>query len=200
MLSPYRVLDLTDERGHFTGYLLAALGADVVAVEPPGGSRARRLAPFVGDEPGAERSLTHFAYNRGKRSVVLDLEDEAGRDDFRRLVAGADVLVESADPGRLAALGLGPDDLARLNPALVHVSVTAFGQDGPKASWPATDLTVMASGAALALTGDDDRPPVRVSVPQAFNLGAAAAAGATIMALLERGRSGRGQHVDVAAQ
>jgi crotonobetainyl-CoA:carnitine CoA-transferase CaiB-like acyl-CoA transferase len=200
MLSPYRVLDLTDERGHFTGYLLAGLGAEVVAIEPPGGSRSRRVSPFVGGVPGPDRSLTHFAYNRGKRSVVLDLETEAGRDDLRRLAAGADVLLESDEPGRLARLGLGYDDLARLNPALVYVSLSAFGADGPKAHWPVTDLTLMASGCTLALTGDDDRPPVRVTVPQAFNLGAASAAGGALMALLERARSGRGQWVDSAAQ
>ena len=77
MLSNYRVLDLTDERGHFAGQLLAALGAEVIAVEPPGGMRARQLGPFVGDRPDPEGSLSHFAANRGKRSVVLDLTDAA---------------------------------------------------------------------------------------------------------------------------
>src|SRR3954470_12405377 len=103
MLSPYRVLDLSDDRGHFTGHVLAVLGADVIAVEPPGGSRARRIGPFVAGEPGPERSLTHFAYNRGKRSIVVDLETEEGRAELRRLAAGADVLIESADPGRMSA-------------------------------------------------------------------------------------------------
>ncbi|MEA3215022.1 MAG: hypothetical protein QOJ19_1178, partial [Acidimicrobiia bacterium] len=82
MLEPYRVLDLTDERGQLTGLILAALGADVIAVEPPGGSPSRRLGPFVDDQPDPESSLWHWAYNRGKRSVVLDLDDERGRSDF----------------------------------------------------------------------------------------------------------------------
>ena len=200
MLSPYRVLDLTDERGHFTGFLLAALGAEVIAVEPPGGMRARRLGPFVGDEAGPERSLTHFAYNRAKRSVVLDLHDDTDRARFRRLAAGADVLIESAIPGQMASLGLGHQELSLHNPALVYTSISAFGQHGPKATWPATDLTVLASSCAMVLNGDADRAPVRLVVPQAFAMASAVAACATLIALAERGVSGLGQHVDVAAQ
>ncbi|MCC6436687.1 MAG: CoA transferase [Acidimicrobiales bacterium] len=200
MLSPYRVLDLTDERGHAAGFLLAALGAEVIAVEPPQGSPARRLGPFVDGRPGSDRSLTHFAYNRGKRSIVVDLHTPGGREQLLELAAGADVLLESAVPGTMAALGLGPDALAARNPALVYTSISAFGQDGPKAEWPATDLTVLASSCSLALNGDSDRPPVRLVVPQAFTMGSAVAACATLIALLERSVSGLGQHVDVAAQ
>ena len=193
MLSPYRVLDLTDERGHLAGYLLAVLGADVIAIEPPEGSAARRLGPFVGDEAGPDRSLTHLAYNRGKRSVVAD--DDA----IRELARTADVLIESAAPGELAARGLGYDDLAAANPALVYASITALGQDGPRADWAMTDLTVMAASGALAITGDEDRPPVRCTVPQGFHFGATVAADAVIAALIERANSGRGQHIDAAA-
>jgi crotonobetainyl-CoA:carnitine CoA-transferase CaiB-like acyl-CoA transferase len=196
LLSPYRILDLTDERGHLAGYMLAALGAEVIKVEPPGGSGARRRGPFTDDG----ESLSFAAYDRGKRSVILDLETEQGATSLRRLATGADVLIESAEPGHMASLGLGPDDLAALNPALVYASVTPFGQDGPKASWLATDLTLMASACPLAHQGDADRAPVRVSVPQAFHFGAAAAAGGVVIALLERSHSGRGQHLDVAAQ
>ena len=200
MLSHLRVLDLTDERGHFAGYLLAALGADVIAVEPPDGMGARRLSPFVGDCPGTERSLTHLAYNQGKRSVVLDLTESGDRERFLGLVAGADVVVDSASPGELDRLGLGDAVLAAANPALVHTSISAFGQDGPKASWPATDLTILASSGSLVLNGDRDRPPVRLVVPQAFLMASAVATCGTLIALAERARSGLGQHVDVAAQ
>jgi crotonobetainyl-CoA:carnitine CoA-transferase CaiB-like acyl-CoA transferase len=197
---PYRVVDLTDERGQFAGHLLASLGAEVIAVEPPEGARSRRLGPFIDDVAGAERSLTHAAYNGAKRSVVLDLEQPGDRERFRVLAAGADVLLESAEPGALARLGLDHEDLAALNPALVHTSITAFGRSGPKAGWPATDLTVLAAGGALVLNGDADRPPVRLVVPQAFAMASAVAACATLIALHERARSGLGQHVDVAAQ
>ncbi len=131
---------------------------------------------------------------------MLDLATAAGRDALRDLASGADVLIESGMPGEMRSLGLGYPDLAAINPALVYVSITAFGQDGPKSGWPATDLTVVAAAMTLHLTGDADRPPVRVSVPQAFlHAGADAATGA-LLALHERRSSGRGQHVDVSAQ
>jgi len=200
MLSPYRVLDLTDHRGHLTGAALAALGADVVAIEPPGGSAARRVAPYATGVEGPEASLTHFAYNRNKRSVVLDLTTPHGREDLLRLVDGADVLIESEDPGRLASLGLDATTLLARNPALVVASLTPFGQDGPKAGWAHTDLTLMASGCTLAFTGDADRAPVRVATPQGYHFGAASAIGGILLALHQRAVSGCGQHIDVAAQ
>jgi crotonobetainyl-CoA:carnitine CoA-transferase CaiB-like acyl-CoA transferase len=106
LLSAYRVLDLCDERGDLAGFMLAQLGAEVIAIEPPGGSHARTLGPFAGELPDPERSLIHWAYNRGKKSVVLDLDTDADRDQLRRLVQGADVLIESFEPGHLEALGL----------------------------------------------------------------------------------------------
>ncbi len=201
MLSPYRIIDLTDERGQLAGAILAMLGAEVIAIEPPGGSSSRALGPFAGDVAHPNGSLQHWAYNRGKRSVVLDLaESPTDRDEFRRLVAGADVLIDSAVPGALATLGLGDAELSALNPALVHASLTPFGQDGPKAQWAATDLTVWAAAGPLVLTGDNDRAPVRVPLGQAFAHGAAELAGAVVAALYERGRSGHGQRIDVSAQ
>ena len=143
MLTPYRVLDLSDERGQLAGLILAQLGAEVILVEPPGGSSSRAMGPFAGDVVGPETSLQHQAYNRGKASIVLDLvASETDRDRLRELVKGADVLIESGAPGVMNALGLGYDDLAALNPALVFASITPFGQTGPKANWAATDLTV----------------------------------------------------------
>jgi crotonobetainyl-CoA:carnitine CoA-transferase CaiB-like acyl-CoA transferase len=200
MLSPYRVLDLSDHRGIFCSFLLAELGADVVCVEPPGGSAARSQGPFAGDVRGPECSLFWWAYARNKRSVVLDSESPGERDALLRLIESADVLVESRTPGEMERLGLGFEDLALLNPALVYVSVTPFGQTGPKADWTASDLTVFAASGALWLMGDEDRPPVRTSVPQSFLHAGAEAAAATLVALHERRRSGRGQHVDVSAQ
>lgn len=200
MLSCYRVLDLSDERGHFAGYLLAALGAEVIAVEPPGGAHSRHVGPFADGVVDIERSLTHFAYNRAKRSIVLDGRNPDDAERIRRLAETADVVIESAAPGVHAALGLGYEHLAARNPALVYTSITPFGQHGPKAAWAASDLTVVASACALALNGDTDRAPVRVVVPQAFAMGSAVAACATLVALAERSRSGLGQHVDVSAQ
>lgn len=200
MLS-YRVLDLTDERGQLCGKLLADLGAEVLLVEPAGGSSSRSIGPFVGDRPGPDRSLFHWAFNRGKRSVELDLRHAGGRRQLLALAAEADLLVESFDPGVLDEVGLGRDVLARLNPALVHVAITAFGSDGPKAHWPATDLTIAAASGYSSLTGDVDRAPLRISIPQAYHHAAADAAGAALAALYERDHhSGLGQFVDISAQ
>jgi crotonobetainyl-CoA:carnitine CoA-transferase CaiB-like acyl-CoA transferase len=200
VLSPYRVLDLTTERGLLCGQILGDLGADVIAIEPPGGAPTRRRGPFAGDVPHPERSLAWWAEARNKRSVVLDLDTPAGREALRRLAGGAHFLIESESPGVSAQRGLGYADLAAINPELVYVSITPFGQDGPKAGWANTDLTVLAAGGPLVLTGDDDRAPVRLPVPQAYlHAGAEAAVGALI-AHHERLRSGYGQHVDVSAQ
>ena len=201
MLSPYRVLDLTDEKGQLAGAVLTMLGAEVIAVEPPGGSTSRGLAPFAGGTADPDASLHHWSYNRGKRSVVLDLAGSAAdRAEFLRLVRGADVLIESATPGYWASLGLGYDDLAAVNPSLVYASLSAFGQTGPKATWAASDLTVWAAAGPMAITGDSDRAPVRVPSNPAWAQGATELAGAVVAALYERGTSGLGQHLDVSAQ
>lgn len=203
MLDNIRVLDLSDERGQLCGMMLADLGADVVCIEPPGGSTARHLGPFAtGDaaEHDLESSLFWWAYARNKRSAVLDLQTESDREKLRNLAARADILIESGSPGTMAGWGLGHTDLSSINPRLITVSITPFGQDGPKARWPATDLTVLAAGGPLWLTGDADRPPTRVCFDQAFHHAACEAATAALVALHERHRSGQGQHVDVSAQ
>jgi len=200
MLSPYRVLDLTTERGLLCGQILGDLGADVMKIEPPDDSPARRIGPFYRDIPSPDGSLFWWSYNRNKRSITLDITRSEGQAILRRLVASAHFLIESDTPGTLAAHGLGYTDLTALNPALVYVSITPFGQDGPKAHYADSDLIILAAGGPLVLTGDDDRPPVRVSVPQAYLHASAEAAVAALIAHHERQRSGRGQHVDVSAQ
>ena len=172
----------------------------MIKVEPPGGSPARQLGPFYKDKPDPDRSLYWWAYNRNKRGVTLDIDTDDGRAILRRLVEGADFLIESYNPGQMAERGLGYGDLAQINPALVYVSITPFGQDGPKAGYAATDLIVEAAGGNLVLQGDNDRPPVRVAVPQAYLHASAEAAVAALIAHHERQRSDRGQHVDVSAQ
>src|ERR1700722_2799669 len=199
MLSPYRVLDLTTERGLLCSQMLADLGADVIKVEPPGGSPARRIGPFYKDAPHPDRSLYWWAYNRNKRAITLDLERDYGRDLFCRLVERADFLIESHNPGYLAQYHLGFADLAKINPAIIYVSITPFGQDGPRASYADSDLIIMAAGGPLLLAGDADRPPVRLSIPQAYLHASADAAVAALAAHHERVRSGLGQYVDVAA-
>ena len=187
---PYRVIDLTDDRGGLAGMFLAQLGADVIAVEPPEGQRTRRLAPFADDQPGPEQSLVHRALNRGKRSVVA-----SGPDDLDRLVAGADVVLHS---GAMDDVDLGAWRSAHRR--LVTVNITPFGETGPKSGWAATDITLVAASGAMSLTGDDDRAPLRLSEPVVWNFAGLDAACAALMALTERARSGLGQHASVSAQ
>ncbi|MBI2766454.1 MAG: CoA transferase [Chloroflexi bacterium] len=194
-LAGLRVLDLATERAELAGRLLADLGADVLKVEPPGGAAARRIGPFDGGV-----SLYWSAVALNKRSVSLDYTTAAGRAGILSLADTADVLIESFEPGELERAGLGYAALRQRNPALVYVSVTPFGQDGPEAGSPAAELTVEAAGGLISMQGDGDRPPVPVGYPQSwFHAGAQAAADAVI-ALNERAASGRGQHLDVSAQ
>ena len=200
MLSPYRVLDLTDARGLLCGKILADLGADVIQVEPPGGNSARGIGPFYHDEVHPERSLFWWAYTENKRSITLNLTSRDGQALLKRLVKTADFVVESGAPGELAAAGLGYDTLAALNPALIMVSITAFGQDGPYAHYKAPDLVGMGLAGFMYVTGDPDRPPVRVGFPHFYLHGAAAGATGAMLAHAQRTLTGQGQHVDVSCQ
>lgn len=200
MLSAYRVLDLTTERGLLCGQILGDLGADVIKVEPPGGSPARQLGPFYQDQPHPDRSLLWWAYNRNKRGITLDLTSPAGKEIFLRLVQSAHFLIESDNPGAMTQLGLGYDTLAALNPGLIYISISAFGQDGPKASYADSDLVILTASGPTILSGDSDRAPLRLSVPQAYLHACAEAATAAMLANHERHRSGHGQYIDVSAQ
>ena len=200
MLSPYRVLDLTDGRAELASFMLAGLGADVIKVEPPGGCASRTDAPLDPEQPAGLQSLHFHAYNRGKRSVELDLTSPVGRADFLRLVATADFLIENAEPGAMDALGLGFSALRAARPDLVYVAITPFGQDGPYAKHLATDLTLSAMGGAVALNGEPDRRPVRISVPQTWLHAAAEGALAALVAHQRRLATGDAQFVDVSVQ
>ncbi|MHB1911002.1 MAG: CoA transferase, partial [Acidimicrobiales bacterium] len=200
MLEPYRVLDLTDGRADLSGFVLAGLGADVIKLESPGGSSARFEGPFAVGEPTGSASLSFQSFNRGKRSVVLDLEDPAGRADFLSLVADSDFLLENAGPGVMDRRGLGFVSLSSLQPQLVYVAISPFGQTGPYAEHLATDLTLAAMGGSMALNGDADRRPVRVTVPQSWHHAAAEAALAALVAHERRLSTGGPQFVDVSVQ
>lgn len=200
MLSSYRVLDLADDRGIFAGRVLGDLGADVIKVEPPWGDPARRVGPFHHDKPGMESSLFWQLYAINKRSVALDVRSPEAREGLLRLVERADFLFESFRPGYMDELGLGYEALARVNPRLIYVAITPFGQTGPYRGYAATDLTGVALSGFMHLTGDEDRPPVRVTVPQFWTLGAAAGVAGAMVAHHQRLATGRGQYVDVSCQ
>jgi crotonobetainyl-CoA:carnitine CoA-transferase CaiB-like acyl-CoA transferase len=200
MLAPYRVLDLTDGRAELATAILAGLGADVVKIEPPGGAASRREGQLVAGEGDELASLRFHAFNRGKRSVVLDLDADADRPRFRDLVATADFVFEDAGPGVMDRRGLGFAALCDVRPDLVYVALSPFGQDGPYAHHLATDLTLSAMGGAMALNGDSDRRPVRITVPQTWHHAAAESALGALVAHHRRLGTGDAQFVGVSAQ
>jgi len=200
-MAPYRVLDLTDERGLLAGKIFADLGADVIKIERPGGDPARNIGPFYKDVPDPQKSLFWFAYNTGKRSITLNIESCEGQELLKSLVKGADLLVDSFPPGYMDKLGLGYQVLSELNPRLVMTSITPFGQTGPYASWKGPDIVPWAMGCYMWMTGEPGRAPLRIShPPQAYLHASAMAAVGSLMALRYRAMTGEGQHVDVSAQ
>jgi len=200
-LAPYRALDLSTEKGFLCGKLLADLGADVIKIEPPGGEPARRnIGPFYQKDGFPKQSLYWWAYNTSKRGITLDIKTHQGQDTFKKLVRTSDFLIESFPPGYLDSLGLGYSTLGQLNPGLIFVSITPFGQTGPYRDLKMTDLIAMSMGGQMSLAGDEDRAPLRIGVPQAYLHAGAHAAIACIMALLYREKSGKGQFADISIQ
>jgi crotonobetainyl-CoA:carnitine CoA-transferase CaiB-like acyl-CoA transferase len=197
-----RVVELASEHAAFAGKMLADLGAEVVLVEPPGGHPTRHHAPFVDDRPDPEGSLWWWHYHTSKLGVVVDLETADGQRDLRRLVAGADIVLEGEPPDRLAQLGLDHEEARAADPRLIWVSVTAYGRDPalPRRDEPFTDLTILAGGGPVWSCGYDDHslPPVRGGGNQGWHTGCLWAVMGALTAVLQREVSGRGQHVDVS--
>ncbi|MYA81191.1 MAG: carnitine dehydratase [Acidimicrobiales bacterium] len=206
-LDGLRVVELTSQRCALGGKLLADMGADVIVVEPPGGSQMRTYEPFAGDRPDPEGALWWWHYNTSKRSVVVDLDSAAGAADFRRLVSTADAVIEAEPLGRLDALGLDWDQLGGAtadpdaggrNRRLIWVSITHNGRDRPDP--PATDLTVLAEGGPVWSCGYDDHtiPPVRGGGNQGLHMASQYAVVTLMAALMWREHSGRGQLIEVS--
>src|SRR5437773_12126902 len=200
-----RFIALADEQAEYCGLTLAGLGADVVKVEPPGGSPTRRIGPFYEDREDPERSLFFWQYNRGKRSIVLDLRQAQGQDQFRSLVATADVLLESTPKGELDALGLGVAALLREFPTLIVARTSPFGDHGPWADFKGSDLVHLALGGVMMNCGYDpapggtyDLPPIAPQMWHAFHIAGEQVAVAIMAALLFRWRTGKGQHLSCA--
>ena len=199
-LGHVRVIEFADGRGplvgvELAGRVLADLGAEVIAVEPPGGSATRRRTPLL--ETAPDRSLWWETLAVGKKSVVADLSGDV--DALRALIDTADVVIDALPPGRLDAAGLGAGTLMARNPQLIVTAISAYGTDGPKARTPASDLTLQAAGGLAGMQGDGDRPPIPVGLPQAGFHAAVQAAADTLIALYARPAIG-GQRLDVSAQ
>jgi crotonobetainyl-CoA:carnitine CoA-transferase CaiB-like acyl-CoA transferase len=198
-LEGVRVLDLgTRIAAPFCSGLLGEMGAEVVKVEQPGrGDFMREIGPFMETDGGESYSLFWAVEGRGRKSITLDLRRDEGQDLFRRLAATADVVVENFRPGTLEQWHIGPADL---DPKLVVVRISAFGQDGPYASRPGLDRMGIGYGGLLQLTGYPDRPPVRVGVTISDYLTGVFSAHAAVASLYARDarRSGRGAVIDAA--
>ncbi|HVN29843.1 MAG TPA: CoA transferase [Candidatus Binataceae bacterium] len=200
LLAGLRMLDLSDEKGALCGKMFADMGAEVIKVEPPQGCPSRKIPPFLDDEPDLEHSLHFLAFQAGKRSITLNLENADGRELLKQLVKRSDFLVEAFPLGYLDSIGLGYDALAAVNPRLIHASITPFGDKGPAKNYKAADIVSWASGGAMFMMGEDGKPPLQMSLPQAWLHAAAEAAVASMIAHYGRVADGLGQHIVVNAQ
>jgi formyl-CoA transferase len=194
-LDGIRVIDLSRVlAGPFATMLLADMGAEVIKVEEPGrGDDTRAWPAFVGGE-----STYFMSVNRGKKSLTLDLKAPAGKAILRRLLAGADVLLENFRPGTLERLGFGYEAVRGMNPRLVYCSISGFGESGPEAGRPGYDLIVQGESGIMDLTGFPDGPPVKVGNSIADLTAGTMAAHGVVLALLARERTGAGQKVEIA--
>lgn len=191
------VVDLTRAlAGPYATLMLADAGADVIKVERPGkGDDTRGWGPpFVG-ESGSEESTYFLSVNRSKKSVVLDFKDEGDLEKLKGLIRRADVLVENFRPGVMERMGLGWDELEEMNPRLVYLSITGFGEGGPEGHRPGFDQIAQGEGGLMSFTGPVGGPPTKVGVPIADILSGMFGAFGVAAALAERERSGRGQKV-----
>ncbi len=198
-LSDLRVVELAQGiAGPYCGKLFADLGAEVIKVEPPAGDRSRRLGPFPDDLPDHEKSGHFLHLNTGKKSVTLDVTVTSGQVILRKLLAEADVLVESYGPAAMAGHELSYDALKADFPKLVYVSITPFGCSGPYRDYAGNSLTAMAMSSLMYNTGDPDREPLTTGgSPADYIAGIHAWVGA-LAALAHREGEGRGQRVDVS--
>ena len=199
-LAGIRVLELAGPMSQYCGKLFAELGADVIFIEPRGGSTLRNAAPFIGDQPGPDRSLPFAYFNTSKRGITLDLETAEGQKLFRELAAEADLIIDTTRPGTFQRWGCDYGTLTAQKPELVLVSITPFGQTGPYAQYEAEDLIGLATGGFLYLGGYTDSPPIGAHGNQAFLGASMYGAVAAMLAVTRAELSGEGDHVDVSMQ
>jgi len=205
LLQGLRVIELADVSGEYVGLQLAGLGAEVIKVEPPLGESTRGVAPHVDDIPGKDSSLHFWHYNRGKKSVVLDLGSPAGLKSLHDLLDTADILVQVVSGDRPDELRLTQDEIRERWPRLIHARVTPFGDDGPWADYKGSDLVHMALGGIAMCCGYDPQPGLRYDLPpvvpqllQAYHIAGDQLVYGIEAALIHRVRSGEGQTVSVA--
>jgi crotonobetainyl-CoA:carnitine CoA-transferase CaiB-like acyl-CoA transferase len=194
-LAGLRVIDLTRVlAGPFATQSLGDLGAEVLKIEPPGGGdETRRFPPFIEGE-----SHYFLGINRNKKSLVVDLQQEAGKEILRRLVADADILVENYRPGVMERLGLGYAALSALNPRLIYCAISGFGLSGPMRDKPSFDIVTQALSGALSINGERGHMPVKMGIPLGDMVGGVFGPMAILAALHERTRTGKGRLIDIS--
>ncbi|MBT6682693.1 MAG: CoA transferase [Chloroflexi bacterium] len=201
-LSELTVLDLSQHvAGAYTGKLLAAFGAEVIKVEPPGeGDVARKVGPFPDNEVDPEASALYLYLNTGKQGLTLDISSDEGASVLKELVAQADVLVENFVPGTMESMDLDYSTLSAINPRLVMASISNFGQTGPYRNYRADTMVEMALSGQMYVNGHPDREPLSSTGYQPSYQAALYAYSGIVAALLARDRDGTGQHVDISIQ
>ena len=201
-LSGIRVIELARVlAGPWAGQMLADMGADVIKVENPDGGDDTRAwgPPFVESRDGENLSAAYYhATNRGKRGITCDFRTPEGQEVVRRLVAGADVLIENFKLGGLAKYGLDYDSLRKVNPRLIYCSITGFGQTGPYAHRAGYDFIIQGMAGLMSVTGEAEGQPQKVGVAVTDVFTGVYAATAILAALVQRGRTGQGQQIDMA--
>ncbi len=200
-LAGLRILDASGPAGSYCTKLFADMGADVILIEPINGHELRREPPFIGDIAHPENSIPFAYYHTSKRGITLDLDHKEGQEIFRRLARTAQLVVESEMPGVMTGRGLSASDLHEVAPQLVLTSITPFGQTGPYNRFIGEDLTLLAMGGFLYISGYADLPPTRIYGNQAYLMASMFSAVASLIAIMEAEKpDGCGEHIDVSIQ
>ena len=201
-LSGIKVLDMTNESGAFASRILADLGADVILIEPPQGGRIRNLAPFLDNKKGIERSLYHLHHNANKRSLILDISNDNDLKVLKKLASEIDIIIETFAPGELAKFGLDYNTLKKINPKLIYVSITPYGQHGDWKNRTGNDLTAAASSGLVFVAGQSKDPPTQAAGDQSYKMASLAATSGVLIALIGRqsNQKNTGTYIDISIQ
>ncbi len=200
LLDDVRILDLADEKADFATKLLADMGARVIKVEKPGGAASRKRGPFCNHRSPSKNSLPFFYSNTNKYGITLDLEHREGKSIFLKLVKKTDVLVETFPPGYLKRMELDYETLSGVNSKLILVSVTGFGQSGPRRNYKTCDLVACAYGGQMYVCGSPSAAPLKAFGDQAYYSASLFAATGILLALRNRTKTGKGDHIDISLQ
>ncbi|MDY6967654.1 MAG: CoA transferase [Spirochaetota bacterium] len=200
LLSEIKALDLADEKGSFILKILADLGARVIKIEKPGGDPSRNIGPFWKNSPHPEESLSFKYNNMNKLGITLNILHDKGKEIFLSLIKRNDIVVETFPSGYLEKIGLGYNTLKQTNHKLILVSVSGFGQDGPKKDYKSCDLTASAFGGQMYISGSPSAPPLKSFDSQSYYTASLFAATGILLAIRKRSKTGEGEHIDISLQ